>query len=159
VTNDKKPRITNDVRMTQIDFYVLPQDTLMARIHFMCRLVEKAVTRQHQVTLALDSEEQAASISDYLWSFKPESFLAHATQTAPHGAPVVLSWDTSDKSHEQHHDIMINLSQRIPNAFSQYQRVMEVVTQEENCLAKTRQHFQFYKDRGYPLKSHTISPT
>ncbi len=66
--------------MTQIDFYVLTQTTAIARLHYACRLTEKAVNQGCHIAIALDDELQAQTLSDYLWSFKPESFLPHTLQ-------------------------------------------------------------------------------
>lgn len=172
--------------MTQIDFYVLTQTTAIARLHYACRLAEKAMNQGHHIAIALDDEAQAQTLSDYLWSFKPESFLPHSlqggepqniehqdrdnqkealqhTSTATNNkeapacvktqTPIALIWN---EDNEHYHDILINLSQKIPEGFSRYQRAFEIVVQEEDCLKTTRSHFQFYRERGYPLKSHTV---
>lgn len=162
--------------MTQIDFYVLTQESAIARFHYACRLAEKAMNQGHHIAIALDDKAQAETLSDYLWSFKPESFLPHAlenealSQRNLHNAstgiedektsslqgkktPISLVWDVDN---EDHHDILIILSKKIPEGFSRYQRAFEIVVQEDDCLKITRSHFQFYRERGYPLKSHTV---
>ena len=167
--------------MTQIDFYILAQTSAIARLHYACRLAEKAMNQGHHIAIALDDEEQALTLSDYLWSFKPESFLPHifqdkelldnepkqealqhtstdninnvAQENLKRPAPIALIWS---KDNDHYHDILINLSQKIPEGFSRYQRAFEIVVQEDNCLQITRSHFQFYRERGYPLKSHTL---
>ena len=157
--------------MTRIDFYVLPEETAIVRLHYACRLAEKAFHHGHSIAVAVDDESQATNLSEYLWSFKPESFLPHQLQnddaepqaaplstpvTTPSpiiASPIMIIWD---KDHDDYHDILINLSQTVPDGFSRFQRVMEIVVQEKECLASTRSHFQFYRERGYPLKSHSI---
>lgn len=139
--------------MTQVDFYILAQENMAARFHFACRLTEKALNHQHHVVVAVNDASQAATLSEYLWSFKPESFFPHQLQSQGGTAPVVITWDLDD---DQHHDLLINLRHEIPGEFSRFKRVMEVVVQEDDCLAATRNHFQFYRDRGYPLNSHTV---
>lgn len=141
--------------MTKIDFYVLQQDSIIARLHYACRLTEKALSRQHRVVLAVDNEQTANELSDYLWQFKPESFLPHQLENSTIDAPIRVCWSLDD---EQHHDILINLKTEIPAWFSRFQRVLEVVVQHEQCLSDTREHFLFYRDRGYPLQSHNITP-
>jgi len=141
--------------MTRIDFYVLPDEAVIVRMHYACRLAEKAVHHGHHIVIAVDDEAQALNLSDYLWSFKPESFLPHQTQNSAETqiGPIMVTWN---KDYDEYHDILINLSQEVHEGFSRFQRVMEIVVQEEACLASTRAHFQFYRERGYPLKSHTI---
>ena len=142
--------------MTQVDFYVLQQEEAIVRLHYACRLAEKALHHGHHIVIAVDNESQASTLSDYLWSFKPESFLPHQLQHEEpqrSDTPIQVMWD---QDRDEHHDILINLSEKIPEGFSRFKRVMEIVVQEKTCLTLTRAHFQFYRDRGYPLKSHSI---
>ena len=139
--------------MTQIDFYISQQDAVITRLHLACRLTEKAASRGHEVVIAVEDAEQASTVSEYLWSFKPESFLPHHLQSQAERAPIALIWD-QDK--EQYHDILINLKKRIPSEFSRFKRVIEIVVQDNECLQATRNHFKFYRNRGYPLKSHSV---
>lgn len=140
--------------MTQVDFYILSQTALMARLHYACRLAEKAFHRGHHVVFAVDNPEQGQQLSEVLWSFKPESFLPHHHQDDNEDAPLLILWD-EDRDH--YHDILINLGSRIPEDwFSRYKRVFEIVVQDEECLKQTREHFKFYRHRGYPLQSHKV---
>jgi len=83
--------------MTRVDFYVLEQDALMARLHYACRLTEKAHQRQHQVVLAVDNEQAAKELSEYMWQFKPESFVPHQLQTEATPAPIRIIWSEDDE--------------------------------------------------------------
>ena len=140
--------------MTNIDFYILQDSAITAREQFACRLVEKAIQSNHRVFIALDDSDQAQNFSNHLWSFKPESFAAHVTQEDNQGdSQVLLAWQADDESH---HDVMINLHSRVPDHFSRFQQLMEVVVQDELILSATRANFQFYRHRGYPLKWHKI---
>lgn len=143
--------------MTEIDFYILPDETTAARDHFACRLIEKAVGMGRQVVLHVADQSHAQSISDYLWSFKPESFIPHqlgdsaGTQLA--AGETLVTWNEPG---DQFHDVLINLAEQIPQGFSRFQKLSEIVVQQTELLPITRSHFQFYRDRGYPLKSHKI---
>ncbi|MES9977893.1 MAG: DNA polymerase III subunit chi, partial [Candidatus Thiodiazotropha sp. 6PLUC5] len=53
-------------------------------------------------------------------------------------------------------DVLINLSQEVPNFFSRFERVAEVIDQEPPVVTAGRERFRFYRDRGYPLKKHDI---
>ena len=140
--------------MTNIDFYILSDSAIAAREQFACRLVEKAMRLNHRVFVAVDNCDHAEMLSDCLWGFKPESFAAHAIQTDGQGdSQVLLGWQADD----EHHDVMINLQSQIPEHFSRFQRLTEVVVQDPAVLSITREHFQFYRHRGYPLKCHQIS--
>lgn len=143
--------------MTEVDFYILPEDTTAARDHFACRLIEKAMAMGRQVVLHVADKDHAHSMSDYLWSFKPESFLPHqladATPPEETTTQTIITWDEPS---DQYHDVLINLAREIPQGFSRFQKLSEIVVQQPTLLPITRSHFQFYRDRGYPLKSHRI---
>jgi DNA polymerase-3 subunit chi len=139
--------------MTNIDFYILSDTAIAAREQFVCRLVEKAMKLNHRIFVAVDDRDHAETLSDHLWRFKPESFVAHAIQTDnQEDSPVLLGWQADDS----HHDVMINLQSQVPDHFSRFQRLTEVVVQDPAILSLTRVHFQFYRHRGYPLKCPQI---
>ena len=139
--------------MTNIDFYILPDTAIATREQFVCRLVEKAVKSNRRIFVAVDDRNKAETLSDYLWRFKPESFVSHAIQADDReDSHVLLGWQADD----DHHDVMINLQSQVPDHFSRFQRLIEVVVQDSAILSATRAHFQFYRHRGYPLKCHQI---
>ena len=145
--------------MTDIDFYILQEDTLAARDHFACRLAEKAMNMGRQVVISVNDIDHAESMSQYLWSFKPESFVPHITTNIETSSTlstekVLIDWQGKTQAC---HDVFINLKHEIPKEFSRFQKLSEIVVQEKSLLPITRSHFQFYRDRGYPLKSHKIS--
>ncbi len=134
--------------MTAIDFYILGHSDELARFNFACRLSEKVYGEGHQVYIHVENAEQAQRLDDLMWSYKPESFLPHNLVNDEHQAQVQIGW----QDHPAHHfDVMINLSSPQPSFFSRFGRVLEIVIQDETVLAQTRQHFKFYKDRGYEV--------
>ena len=44
----------------------------------------------------------------------------------------------------------MNLAGDIPPFFSRYERVIEIVTQDPATTEAGRDHYRFYRDRGYP---------
>lgn len=140
--------------MTRVDFYILPDDDLQARLQFVCRLVEKVYKQDHRIYIHTDSEAVSKEIDLLLWTFKVESFVPHhllGDENAP--APVAIGHGNSCG---EHHDVLINLSADVPDFFSRFERCAEVVIQQENILQSTRKHFAFYKERGYPLNTHDL---
>ncbi|MDQ2077241.1 DNA polymerase III subunit chi [Marinimicrobium sp. ABcell2] len=141
--------------MTEVSFYILQDSEAQARWQFACRLVEKAQRLGHEVLVVVDSAAEADYLDELLWSFNPESFVPHRridAQDQP-AAPVEI---TANGDCGDHHDVLVNLSQRVPEHFSRFQRLSEVVIQEPQVLQCTREHFSFYKSRGYPIQSRNI---
>jgi DNA polymerase-3 subunit chi len=60
----------------------------------------------------------------------------------------ILIHDSPDPKGER--QLLINLSASIPSYFAQFERVIELVTEQNKALA--REHYSYYKERGYPLK-------
>lgn len=139
--------------MTRIDFYILPDDDTQTRLQFACRVIDKAQRLGHQVFVAVKDEAQANSLNELLWTFQPESFTPHKLQGENQQAAVVIGHgDDCD----DHHDVLINLADRVPSYFSRFQRLTEVVVQAPQVLESTRENYKFYRDRGYPIQSHDM---
>lgn len=141
--------------MTQIDFYVLAAPTVEQRLVFACRLAQKAYQAGSQVYIAVNSAEDAAALDQRLWNFRPESFLPHDCEgESSVQSPVAVGFGNDCG---EHHDFLINLKDTIPDYFSRFQRLAEVVCQDEEVLSSTREHYGFYRHRGYPIKSHNLA--
>lgn len=142
--------------MTQIDFHILQDTSVEARWLYVCRFIEKVERLGHGILVVTDTLDQAQELDDLLWSFKPESFIAH--QIIGGDEEVKVEITHADESGAiksgEHHDVLINLSSQIPEFFSRFARVAEIVIQEPKILENTRDHYRFYKQRGYPINQH-----
>jgi DNA polymerase-3 subunit chi len=137
--------------MTQVDFYVLPQNDIQQRMHYACRLTDKAYRSGHQIYLHTEDEDTALQLDELLWSFKSSSFIPHALFNSDSHESVNLGWHDSPG---QHNDVLINLTNEVPEFFSRFQRISEIIVQEPKCRDAGRVNFKFYRDRGYPLQTH-----
>lgn len=137
--------------MTHIDFHILPDASVEARWLYSCRLVEKIVGLGHRVLIVVDNQDDANNLDDLLWSFKPESFIPHQIIGGDEETPVEITFTQEAGDHNQ---VLINLSSQIPEYFSRFDRLSEIVIQEPNVLENTREHYKFYKQRGYPIAQH-----
>ncbi|MDP5209181.1 MULTISPECIES: DNA polymerase III subunit chi [unclassified Microbulbifer] len=140
--------------MTQIDFYILSSQQLEQADIFACRLAEKAYRTGLGVLLAVDNPERAEQLNRLLWTFREDSFVPHALQgTTPHGVVEINSGGDPGV----HHGLMINLCSALPNWFSRFERLAEIVVQQPQALQRSRTRFGLFRERGYPLKSHKIN--
>ena len=140
--------------MTRVDFYVVKSSGAEARLSVAARLTEKALGRGHRVFINCDSQSQVDTLDDYLWRFKPSSFVPHCPASSHAEEQVVLGFEDAPGSHN---DVLINLALAPPSFFARFERVAEVVTQDENSLQALRDAWRHYKDRGYPLTKHDLS--
>ncbi|MEA2080825.1 MAG: DNA polymerase III subunit chi, partial [Pseudomonadota bacterium] len=68
--------------MTQVDFYLLQDDSAQNRISFACRLADKAYRLGNRVFIHTESAEQSRRLDDLLWTFQQNSFVPHAIYQA-----------------------------------------------------------------------------
>ncbi len=144
--------------MTQVDFYVLKDASEQERLRFACRLTEKIVRMDKKVFIHTASSSQTHQLDDLLWTFQQGSFVPHEVFQVEqeHPAPVQLSHDAEPTVGD---DVLINLATDVPLFFSQFERVAELVNQQSDTRTQGRKRYGFYRDRGYPLKTHEINPS
>lgn len=144
--------------MTHVDFYILGADSTDARLSTVCRLSAKAVQRRRRIYVNSDSEAQARVLDERLWTFSQGSFIPHRiVSSADRGAgdePVLIGF--SDAPADEHWHIMINLAEEVPDFFSRYERVVEIVDANPERRAQGRARYRFYKERGYNPATHNI---
>jgi len=140
--------------MTQVDFYIIGDQSGQTRQRLVCTLAGKAVARGQRVFIQAADETQAGQLDDLLWTFRDISFLPHARCGDGQGdAPVLIG--TSDTP-DGNDDVMINLAHPAPNTFSRFQRVLEIVDPDPTLREQARERYRFYQDRGYPLQRHEL---
>ncbi len=152
--------------MTKVDFYILADTSIEQRHQFVCRLVEKTYKLGHQIYIHSDDNAQANALDQLLWSWRSSSFIPHhieeaAADTDPPGASsacdsIQIGFGAARGSAANHNGLLINLSQGVPEFFSRFERVSEIVIQAPDITESTRANYRFYRDRGYPLQTHDL---
>lgn len=141
--------------MPRIDFYILPDHTPRGRPLLACRLAEKAYGLGHRVYIQTSSPEQAQALDDLLWTFRPGSFVPHALYPVTDNEipPVLIGWEDNPDVDAQ---MLINLTPQVPAIFERFERVAELVDQDEQTLNQSRARFRFYRERGCAPQSHKL---
>ena len=143
--------------MTDIDFYILTVARDAEREKFACRLTEKIYKLGHTVYVLTETAEDTARLDGLLWTFRDGSFIPHEQYSQGgerrDATPVLIG---HDRDPDIAGGIMINLAREIPTTFSRFDRVAEIIADDEAQKQAARERFRFYRDRGYPLKTHTI---
>jgi DNA polymerase-3 subunit chi len=140
--------------MTRVDFYLLsPQQHNQDRV--VCQLCQKAYDSNQKTLLLTQSPQQTSHFDQQLWIFNSDSFIPHDTHVDGDSdsflSPILIH-DQPDPQGER--QLLINLSPLVPAYFAQFDRVIELVTEDNKQSA--REHYTFYKERGYPLNHHTL---
>jgi DNA polymerase-3 subunit chi len=58
---------------------------------------------------------------------------------------------------KDYYDILINLSDHVPEFFQQFNRTCEIVSNEEQYKLHKRKNFLFYKQKNLQIITHEIS--
>ena len=120
-----------------------------------CRLTEKVYNMGHKVYLHTESSSHASLLDDLLWTYKAGAFLPHAIfETSSAEIPPILIGHDAEPPADSH--LLINLSTEIPAFFSRFERVAELIDQNDENRKSGRERFRFYRDRGYTLNSHQL---
>lgn len=134
--------------MSHVDFYILAGDQPDDRQQFACRLVEKVWRKGHRAHIHTDNQEEAILLDKLLWQFREDSFIPHRLQQDDSltKTPITIDWQTASLA--LHDDVLINLSQTIPEQCTRFNRISEIVIQTPEVLAINRAHYRRYQAMG-----------
>jgi DNA polymerase-3 subunit chi len=141
----------------RVDFYVLSEADEAAQLRFACRLVEKAVEQGSRVHVRTASSLQSQRVDDLLWMFSDRSFLPHEVTTGAavsHSRVMVVIGEAAAPA--SHRQLLINLTDAVPENFAEYERVAEIVPANPEQKQLSRERYKSYRERGCALESHNI---
>ena len=141
--------------MTRIDFHSKIPD----KLNYACRLIRKAQAANTKLVVFTEDPAQLAQIDALLWTFSEQDFLPHviAGDALAMQTPIVLTDDCERPL--PHHHALINLSRRTPDYFARFERMFELVSNDEQDLIAGRERYKYYQQRGYPLTHHVADPS
>jgi DNA polymerase-3 subunit chi len=144
--------------VTQVDFYVVGSDSDNARLKLAVQICDKAMRENRHVLINATSETEAGQLDELLWTFIQGSFIPHRVVREPPNTPprepVIIALHRQPVG--ERWDLLINLADTVPEFFSQYQRVAELVDGNPERREQSRERYRFYRDRGYPLNTHQV---
>ena len=137
--------------MTRVDFYTEATD----KTAVACRLAAKAMQQALRVLIVAPEANLLKRVDQMLWTTPPTGFVPHcyvhdavAAQT-----PVLLAASADSAPHDQ---VLINLGDEVQNAFTRFDRLLEIVSHGEDDKARARERYRFYKDRGNTIQTHKL---
>ena len=135
--------------MTKIDFYLVKGDELL----FACRLIALIYRRGHKVHVQTPSIEYAKALDEKLWNYPEDAFIPHSLKEHQFDSPIKICTETDSPEHK---DVFVNLSRSTPKFFSRFDRVAEVVPENELERSFARKAYAYYKERGYEVSYHKM---
>lgn len=139
--------------MTAVAFHFNVDD----RLGYACRWLRKAVSQRARVVV-IGLPETLQTLDRALWAMSETEFLPHCLGTAPPEvvarSPIVL---TSSLEAPAHRHVLLNLGGHVPAGFEQFERVTEVVTQDETERAGARERWKHYLARSCTITRHDLA--
>ena len=145
--------------MTEVSFHF----NVAERIGYACRLLRKA-TRQSARVVVTGDESTLAELDQALWAFDPIEFIPHlllrpgaAIPDRVRATPVWLAERAADAmAATNSHEVLVNLGTDAPEGFESFQRLIEIVSNDESDRGAARLRWKHYANRGYSIVRHEV---
>ena len=141
--------------MTEVAFHFNVPD----KRAYTCRLLRKALATGAKIVVTGTSDALQKLDAD-LWDVSPTDFLPHCAESASSGvvtkSPVIL---VQSLQSVLHHEVLINLDVAIPDGFERFQRVIEIVSKDDDDKFGARLRWKQYASSGFALTRHNFDRT
>lgn len=140
--------------MTAIDFYFNAAD----RLQVACRLAGKALAQSQRVVIYAPQPELAHRIDRLLWAWPAIAFVPHCmtSDALADETPVLIA---SEAGSAPLRDVLLNLGEDCPEFFERFDRLLEIVSQDDTDKKAARARYAWYRDRGYAIRNHDLAGT
>ena len=137
--------------MTEVSFYtnVIDQTRLIGK------LLNKAQNAGRRLHISVRDEQHSKTITQDLYKLEPTSFfgiISHPSQEVHDLTSAIINHTTN----YSHNDIIVNLTPQVPDNFSAFKRVIEIVSREKANVDAARERYRWYRDRGYYISTHKL---
>ena len=137
--------------MTQVDFYTHVEDKLATA----CKLCAKALAAKVRMLVCTPDAQTSERFSRMLWSVPQTSFIPHCSASDRLAAvtPVIIDHGACAPPHQE---VLLNLRDELPPAYERFQRVIEIVSTDEDDAQAARERFRHYRAQGFPIQAHEL---
>jgi DNA polymerase-3 subunit chi len=138
--------------MTKIDFYTGVNDKLQTA----CLLSHKAMQNGLRVLLHTPDENIAVQLDQLLWQYPPAAFIPHcrSEDTEAVTMPVIIGHHREPFVHSE---VLISLHTNCLPFFSRFERVIEIVSKDDEDARLGRERYGFYRERGFEMRHFDLS--
>ncbi|WP_076419644.1 DNA polymerase III subunit chi [Colwellia sp. UCD-KL20] len=152
---------------TKVMFYVLPEVESTSKepvhndsnvdiesnslIHQACLQAAYFYRQNQKVFIYTQDQAQAHSIDEMLWTFEPNSFVAHnlVGEGPRGGSPVEISWQNPTTRRP----VLINLTTTVPNFTNNFSTIIDFVPTNELLKQQARDRYRTCKQWGFLVES------
>jgi DNA polymerase-3 subunit chi len=138
--------------LTTIDFYFNAAD----RMQVACRLAGKALAQGKRLLVYAPQAELAQRVDRMLWTWPAIAFVPHcfADDAAAAETPVLIARQAESPPGCE---LLLNLAIESPPFFERFERLLEVVSQDEAERREARARYAWYRERGYAIRNHDLA--
>lgn len=139
-----------------VDFHIQVEHPL---IH-ACRVVRKALAGERTVLVFSRDAQRLARLDSALWTFSALDFLPHVYADSQLAVRTPV-WLSLTPVRDRRRDVLLLLDDEtapdFERWFGDFERVIEVVSNDEQDRARARLRFKAYRERGFEPRSHPIA--
>lgn len=133
--------------MTQIEFHFNAPNKLA----YVCRLLRKGVAQSSRLFVVAEMD-MVERLDNALWALSPTDFVSHCVGTSNSVMTCYSSVIIGDELQLQPGvSTAVNLRPDVPAFFEQFDRMIEVVTDDPSDRAEARARWKKYTKLGYSL--------
>ena len=136
--------------MTDIEFRFNLRDP----VDYACRLLRKGVMQGGAQLVVTGDAAALEAVDAALWQTEPADFIAHCRSDASpdvlQRSPVVLA--AAPDAALPHRAGLVNLGSAVPAGFERFERLIELVAEDDASRGAGRTRWRHYKDRGYDIR-------
>ena len=137
--------------MTSVDFYFNAADKLQVA----CRLAGKAMAQGKRLLIYAPQADTAQRIDRMLWTWQATGFVPHCAAHDPLASETPVLIATAAEA-DATCEVLLNLATDTPPAFERYERLLELVAQDDEDRRAARERYKFYRERGYRIADHDL---
>lgn len=139
--------------MTEISFHFNVPD----KMAYACRLLRKAVNAGASVNVVADAST-LANLDTALWTFSQLDFVPHCRTGADaltvSLSPVLLGGSDEIEGQRQ---LMLNLGDEVATGYERFEKLIELVSNEDVDRQAARSRWKHYASRGYAITRHDLA--
>jgi len=128
------------------------------KVAYVCRLLRKATTSGKKIAVTADSKTLSQLDAD-LWAVSSTDFITHGVGAAEgrmsSQSQVIMVPASQTESISA--AILVNLGEQVPNGFTSFERVIEVVSTDAFDRDLARQRWKHYTAQGYSIDHHDLA--
>ena len=130
------------------------------RLRTACQVVRKHYLAGRKLIIYHSDKRALARFDRLLWGFEPDAFIPHVSVQHPLAAqtPILLT-DTAPQPltvNPAEPIWLLNLDNQCPSTAAQFQRILEIVSDQEQDKQSARQRWRQYQQWQFDVRAHQL---